>query len=280
GSEEEVAVIWEPIDSEKYENTGVFTVEGTVEGTNIKAVAKVTVRTKSSGGSSGSGGGNSSSPNTKEIDAPETKPTPVTEQSPIPTPAPASESGSPARNFNDINESYSWAKNAIEELTSRGIIKGTSENTFDPGNNIVRADFMILLVKALNIQGQNETNFDDVNPSDYYYEALAIAKGQGITTGIGNNLFNPKAEITREDLMVLVARALEQSGVLQITEETDELKGFNDALNVAEYARKAIAALVREKIIKGNDHGMLNPKGMATRAEAAVVIYNILQNFQ
>ncbi|NLY44155.1 MAG: hypothetical protein GX066_09375, partial [Clostridiaceae bacterium] len=43
GTEKDVAVVWDAIDPSLYENEGTFTVEGTVAGTNIKAIATVIV---------------------------------------------------------------------------------------------------------------------------------------------------------------------------------------------------------------------------------------------
>jgi len=78
-------------------------------------------------------------------------------------------------------------------LASKGVINGTSDTTFTPQADITRADFMILLVKALGLTAEVTSNFDDVSEKDYYYEYVGIAKELGITTGVGNNKFNPKA---------------------------------------------------------------------------------------
>jgi len=106
------------------------------------------------------------------------------------------------KTFADIG-SYAWAKKQIEVLASKGVINGTSDTTFTPQADITRADFMILLVKALGLTAEVTSNFDDVSEKDYYYEYVGIAKELGITTGVGNNKFNPKAKITRQDMMVL-----------------------------------------------------------------------------
>lgn len=49
----------------------------------------------------------------------------------------------------------------------------------------------MLLVRTLGLSASVKANFADVSTSDYYYEAVGIAKAVGITTGIGNNRFNP-----------------------------------------------------------------------------------------
>ncbi|ULO06858.1 S-layer homology domain-containing protein [Paenibacillus sp. 19GGS1-52] len=189
------------------------------------------------------------------------------------TPAPANPS------FSDVAGKYDWAQQAIEELASKGIIKGISATSFGPGKAIRRADFILLLVKGLELQGQANSNFTDVAANAYYSEAIAIAKGNDIISGMGNNQFLPSAEITREDLMVMVARALQKSGKIKITLSVHELDEFKDASKVSAYAKASIAAILREEIITGSGNGMLNPKQSATRAEAAVIIYNLMKKY-
>jgi len=125
--------------------------------------------------STGSGGGSSRPKEPKEPKEPEEP-----EEPPI------------KKAFEDI-EDYPWAKEAIETLATLGIIKGTSETTFEPGKNITRAEFITLLVRAFNLEnmGEIDSNFDDVEQHMYYYGPIGIAKKLGIVKGVGNNKFNP-----------------------------------------------------------------------------------------
>ncbi len=177
------------------------------------------------------------------------------------------------KTFEDI-DSYTWAKNKIEVMASKGIIGGTSETTFTPGNNITRADFIVLLVKALGLNAKVDDNFDDVAAGTYYYNSLAIAKKLGITTGVGDNKFDPKANISRQDMMVLVKKAMETAGKDINNGSATDIANYKDAAHVSSYAQDAVAALVKEGIIAGSDN-KLNPKKTATRAETAVIIYKL-----
>ena len=109
----------------------------------------------------------------------------------------------------------------------------------------------------------------------YYYEPIGIAKKLGIVQGIGANKFNPSGQITREDLMVMVARALILSNKVTTTGTYDDISKFNDVSQVSDYAVESIALLVREGIIIGNPDNTINPKGNATRAETAVILYRV-----
>lgn len=177
------------------------------------------------------------------------------------------------KSFSDIG-GYSWASKAIEVMASKGVINGTSETTFDPSADIKRADFILLLVKALGLTAKTQGNFADVSSNAYYAEALATAKALGITVGVGNNNFNPRGKITREDMMVLAARAMNIAGKTLANASDSELKGYSDSAQISGYAINDVAALIKAGIIKGSGNS-IHPKGTATRAEAAVIIYNL-----
>ncbi|PWV99508.1 GH35 family endo-1,4-beta-xylanase [Paenibacillus cellulosilyticus] len=177
------------------------------------------------------------------------------------------------KTFGDI-QSVTWAKPAIEAMAARGIITGTTDTTFAPQANIKRADFLVLLVRALELKGTNEqaAKFDDVNESDYYYDAVNIARQLGIVNGTGDNRFNPNSSISRQDMMVLAARAAAAAG--KSLQQTGSLSAFGDASKVAAYAQDSVAALVTAGIVQGNN-GKLAPQSPLTRAEAAVILYRL-----
>jgi hypothetical protein len=111
------------------------------------------------------------------------------------------------KTFGDLG-GVEWARESIEALAAKGIINGTGENTYSPAARITRADYLVLLVRTLGLTADFSDNFDDVKPGAYYYEAVGIAKKLGIAAGSGNNRFNPLEAISRQDMMVLTARAL------------------------------------------------------------------------
>ncbi|OXM86718.1 S-layer homology domain-containing protein [Paenibacillus rigui] len=179
------------------------------------------------------------------------------------------------RNTFDDLAGFEWAKLEIETLASAGIIKGTSDTTFSPGNNITRADFTILLVRALNLNAEADGNFDDVDPSDYFFKEVGIANKLGIAQGTGDNQFGPRISISRQDMMVVAARAMKIAGRM-LDEPVSDLSRFSDSSEVADYAVNPLAQLVKKGIIQGNND-MIKPNDTATRAEAAVIIYRLLK---
>lgn len=172
-----------------------------------------------------------------------------------------------------------WARKPIEVMASKGIISGTSDTSFQPLANTSRADFMILLTKSFEFNAVVPTNFSDIKPTDYYYEAVGIAKQLGLVDGHGAGQFNPNYQISRQDMMVLLSRAMIKAGMPVAKGAASDLDAFGDKSRVASYAVNDVAALIKSGFVEGSGN-MLNPTGYATRAETAVLLYRIYSKQQ
>ncbi|WP_282936217.1 exo-alpha-sialidase [Paenibacillus sp. RC67] len=236
-----------------------------IDGSNAAAGTAVVKVLGSSGGSRGSSGSATASPQVP----------PVTEQPPVNPPTKQPDT-TPKQVFKDVNDNYLWAKDAIYDLAKKGIVNGTSDQLFSPEKHITRADMLVMVVRALGLKAEFSSNFDDVKKDDYYYEALGVTKALGITEGVGGNKFNPLEEISRQDLMVLIAKSLQKAGKLSLKGSQDDLNSFKDASSIAEYAKESVALLVKAGIIEGSDN-LINPEGKATRAEVATMVYRVLK---
>ena len=174
--------------------------------------------------------------------------------------------------FKDL-DNYAWAKQYIEVMAAKGVINGTSADSYNPSASITRADFMKLLVSTLDLHAEFTDNFADVRKDAYYYDAIGIAKKLGIATGVGNGMFNPSAAITRQDLMVLTAKALKLAKGLEDAAVSD-IGAYTDVNKVAGYAQPSVAAMIKAGIIQGSG-GSINPLNNTTRAEVAVIMYRL-----
>ncbi|HAA25175.1 MAG TPA: hypothetical protein DCE11_03510 [Ruminiclostridium sp.] len=182
------------------------------------------------------------------------------------------------KTFTDMTN-FIWAKDAVEILASKGIIKGTSNTTFSPELDITRADFTILIVRMLGLTGDSEDNFVDVLPDKYYYSEIARAKEFGLVKGVGNNRFNPESKITRQEAAVMIERALTSLGKLTGSGNERILNPFNDKDDISDYAKFSMAILVENKLLLGTNINNLNPRHNILRAETAVLmhrVYNLL----
>ncbi len=165
---------------------------------------------------------------------------------------------------------YSWAASAVGTLEEKGIVNSVAANWYGPAENITRGDYAMFLVRTLGLtEGAESENFVDVSANAEYAKELAIGKAAGIINGVGDNKFNPEAQITRQDMMTMTSRALSLQGAA-------DLSAFADSGMIADYAAQHVSAMVAEGLIKGNADGTINPLGNTTRAEAAVIMQRLL----
>ncbi len=268
-NQETQTITWKPTASQIGENHVAITASDGILETTVHFT--VTVYGSTTGGS---GGGTPSGSQTPGTQTPTIPATPGAGKDDTTTPSTPSTEGDDKTDENvrfiDLGN-HVWASDAINALADEGIIRGTSENTFSPAANITRADFAILLVRAFELTSDDTTNFDDVLSSDYFASELAIARNTGIVNGIGDNKYAPRNTITRQDMMVIVYRALTKLGVeLEIADV--EYEDFED---VADYAKDAVKALITAGLVNGKS-GKIAPTDYTTRAEVAVLIKRIL----
>lgn len=176
--------------------------------------------------------------------------------------------------FADLTN-YSWAQEAIAKLAAQGIVQGTSATTFSPSDQVSRADFILMVVRAMGLKAESAPAFTDVAPQDYYYDAVAVAKQLGIVTGSNADHFNPHSSITRQDMMVMAARALQAVNAAELKGSQDALSAFKDADKVSGYAADSVAVMIKQGLIQG-DSGTIKPTHATTRAEAVVLLHRIL----
>ena len=176
--------------------------------------------------------------------------------------------------FSDI--SGHWAEEYITEMYEQGIVTGVSADLFKPGDNIKRADFMLMLYRASGSPAvDGEEGFDDVADSAYYADAVKWAKSLGVAQGDGTN-FNPADSMTREDAFTFLYRYLVQKGVSLTPGTEDTLSSFSDAASLSDYAQESTAAFVASGLVDGYG-GQLNPQGLLTRAEMCKILSMALQ---
>lgn len=165
---------------------------------------------------------------------------------------------------------FAWAEGAINALYKKNVIAGVGDNKFDPYGKITREAFVKMIVAAKNKHDSTATSdFSDVESGSWYESYVASAARENIVSGIGDKLFGVGCEIKRQDAAVIIARCL---GVADV--ESDYT--FADDADISDYARQAVYNLYAAKIVSGTDNGNFDPMGSLTRAQAAVMINNML----
>lgn len=169
-----------------------------------------------------------------------------------------------------------WAEDAIENLAGMGIIKGVSGTLFKPGNTITKAEFAAIVVRAFGLETAPVGSLADVRYDKWYYREVMIAENFGVISGDKNNRFYPESPITREEMALMVYKALEASGRKFTVHDNSVLEKFIDKQNISSNAVSAMAVLVGEGIMEGMQGNIIGPRYTATRAQAAVIIYRAL----
>lgn len=175
--------------------------------------------------------------------------------------------------FADINEAK-WAREAIESLVAKNVIKGYEDGDFKPNANITREEFVKIVVGAFGVEvTDGESVFDDVSNGSWAKDYITAAKNAKIINGISENIFGLGRNITREDMAVMLLNAYEA----KIRAINDGMHAFADDAQIADYAKSAVAKLYGAGVISGYEDGTFLPKNNATRAEAAQMVYKILK---
>jgi hypothetical protein len=175
--------------------------------------------------------------------------------------------------FSDVSATY-WGYNAISSLSSKGIVSGYPDRTFKPEASITRAEFATMLVKALGLNTSGTTGtFTDVTADAWYYGTVNAAASASLVSGMGDNLFAPNTLITREQMAVMVTKAL---GNKAPTTDGTELNAFSDKSAVSSWAVSGMEEAVKSSIVSGMTPSTIAPQADATRAQAAEMIYNLL----
>lgn len=178
--------------------------------------------------------------------------------------------------FSDLADA-AWAREAVTSLYNKGIINGKTASSFAPNDDITRAEFAKIVVKAFGLEDANATvsQFSDVATSDWYYTAVASAYSKGIIKGYENGTFGVNDKITRQDMAVIIYRAAQAAGksIAAVKDGTV----FDDAADIAAYASEAVSVLNKGGIINGMTATTFAPTATATRAQAAQMIYGIVK---
>ena len=176
-----------------------------------------------------------------------------------------------AVSFNDTKGH--WAEATILELAEKGIINGKGEGIYDPQGTVTRAEFMKLLVCALNEYNEEasfgEGTLADVYKKDWYYGYVA--------SGLENNIFStsdlyfaeflPKEGMSRADVAVWITNGL---GITTEGECT-----FTDVTDAK--VKKAVTTANLEGLITGYEDNTYRPEKTLTRAEAAVIVKRVME---
>lgn len=178
-------------------------------------------------------------------------------------------------NFTDVKES-DWFFKGVEYVVDKGIMSGVSENEFAPSGKLTRAMLVQMLYNMESRPACDAENaFMDVPVGQWYTDAVIWANDAKIVSGMGEGLFAPNMEITREQMVAMLYNYVKYKGY-DVTASAD-LSAFADTASVSTWAQPAMQWAVAEGYISGMGDSQLAPQGTATRAEIASVIMRFME---
>ena len=179
--------------------------------------------------------------------------------------------------FTDV-DSDDWFLAAVQYVYENDRMAGTSSTTFQPEVNLTRAMAAQVLY---NLEGQpavtGDTTFTDAaDAGDWAVKAITWAEQTGVVAGIGDGLFDPTANVTREEFAQMMYNYASYKEY-DLTLEGD-LSQFEDASAISGWAETAMSWANGSGLINGHDDGTIDPQGTTTRAQAASILMNFDQN--
>lgn len=168
--------------------------------------------------------------------------------------------------FKDV-ASTDWFAGSIKYVYENKLMLGVSDTEFAPKETMTRAMFATILYRMAgspSVDGLS-VSFKDVKESSWAYNAIVWAYSEGVTKGVGSDMFAPEQSITREELVTMLHRYA----------DTPEISGelsFTDSASISDWAQAAVLWASQSKIVNGYETGAFGPSDTASRAEMAAVI--------
>ena len=182
-----------------------------------------------------------------------------------------------------FEDASGWSKPYIEELAARLIIQGTGDKKFEPKRSVTRAEFTAVITRALGLYKEPENNlFTDVSEGSWFAGALTAASEYGLISGYADGSFHPNADISREEAMVILARAfslMELEPSFTQAELDAGLASFEDRDELHSWSAASVRLTVLLGIVNGSNN-RLHPSESMTREQLAAVVVKLLQSGQ
>lgn len=169
-----------------------------------------------------------------------------------------------------------WAERYVRDLVDRNIITGYEDDTFRTENDITRAEFCTLMVRALGLEPDSsgaEEFADFAGIAGWARPFVGAATRAGLVNGFDDNTFRAGEKITRVEMATIISRGL---GLKGVTTAQGTPATFADAAAIPDWAFDHVARTSGYGIIRGYADSTFGPGRPATRAESATMVMRFL----
>ncbi|UKS26421.1 glycosyl hydrolase family 18 protein [Paenibacillus sp. HWE-109] len=171
--------------------------------------------------------------------------------------------------FTDVQKH--WAKADVLAAANLGWMLGVAADRFAPDAALTRAEAATIIVRALGLTGEaaaGSASFRDVPATHWAWQSIRLAKLSGLIQGISDDRFAPDQIITREQMSVLLSRAL---GLTSQAGGGAAAQVFAD-VPAGSWSAGAIAAMSSNGLVDGYANGTFRPSASLTRGEMAALL--------
>ena len=168
-----------------------------------------------------------------------------------------------------------WAYEQLTYAVNNGILKGDDKGNLNPDQPVKRSEFAAILVRALKLSPNtsNAIEFNDVRVGHWFYNDVKIASQYGLVKGKEANVFKPNDNITREEMAVMIKRAVDYYGYDSLSLNLY----FDDSKTISSWAAEDIKHILSLGLMSGISEKKFAPKANSTRAQAVTVLKRFLE---
>ncbi|WP_281883118.1 S8 family serine peptidase [Paenibacillus sp. YYML68] len=163
-----------------------------------------------------------------------------------------------------------WGEQAIAALTSRKVIDGYGDYTFQPNRPITRAEATAVLSRAFGLSTSKSISYYDLNTTHWAYDYIARASQAGMIEGYPDGTFAPDQPVTRMEMTAMLARSLNKAG---------KVRGQSPFTDIPDsyWGAGLLKQMKGDGLIDGYADGSFRPDQQATRAEFVQLLFTSLR---
>lgn len=179
-----------------------------------------------------------------------------------------------SRQFSDITGH--WAEQVLARMAGRGLIVGYPDGTFRPDRPVTREELAVMVARCFgwtDPAGLRLLFSDRLQISGWAYSSVAALWQRDIMKGYNGGTFGPGGQVSRSELAVTMASLLNALGI----KADQAVPAFTDLSSIPAWARSAVEQVSTGGVLVGQPGNIFAPKELNTRAQAAVVLYRLLQ---
>lgn len=177
------------------------------------------------------------------------------------------------KSYRDLSADH-WGYQAVRFSSAATYLEGIGDARFEPDRPVTRAEFTTILTRVLDLQPKSDSvlPFEDVPEHAWYAGRVNAAFAAGMIDGVTDTEFRPDDRLTREQLAVLLVRLADRLPLSGYSVGTV----FADFESVSGWAKSGVRRAAGLGLVHGKEGGLFDPQGLATRAEIAQVLFNLL----